>query len=58
MSANPPSVSSHHIRMKHSTPFLKEYAAPAERSGLERGELEESLGCRSCRVRTGLQGVD
>lgn len=27
-----------------SLPFLKEYAGPAERRGLERGGLEDSLG--------------
>lgn len=46
----------HHCKV--SRPFLSEYAGPAERSGLERGGLEDSLGCSSWRVRTGLQGVD
>lgn len=30
-----------------SLPFLKEYVGPAERRGLERGGLEDSLGCSS-----------
>lgn len=44
--------------MPSFVPFLKEYAGPAERRGLALGGLDDSLGCSSCRVLTGLQGVD